>query len=168
MFGASIVQSVLMRKTLLLLLSFVLSLALSGCTLGTGLLAGPQSPEERAAAGNERFLRYCASCHGREAKGGGPVAGALKRPPADLTRIELRRGRFDPDFLASFIDGRVRVEEHGPGDMPVWGRVLDAEDEQTWREGRPRPPETQLPPDNPLTPGAIALIIDYLRSVQVE
>ncbi len=156
----------MMRKTLLI--AIALSLGLSGCMRATRFLAGPQSPEERTAAGHERFLRYCASCHGREAKGGGPVAGALKRPPADLTRIELRRGRFDPDFIASYIDGRVRVWEHGPGDMPVWGRVFDGEDEQTWREGRPRQPEDQVPPDNPLTPGAIALIVDYLRSIQVE
>jgi len=157
----------MMRKTLLVL-SFALPLGLSACVPGARLLSGPQSPEERAAAGHERFLRYCASCHGREAMGGGPVAGALKRSPADLTRIELRRGRFDPDFIASYIDGRVRVAEHGPGDMPVWGRVFDAEYEETWREGRPRPPEDQVPPDQPLTPGAIALIVDYLRSIQVE
>ena len=155
-----------MRHTLLL--SFALSLCISGCELTRQLLAGPQSPEERIAAGQERFLRYCASCHGREAMGGGPVASALRRPPADLTRIELRRGSFDPDFIASYIDGRLRVSGHGPGDMPVWGRVFNGEDERTWRRGRRRPPEDQVPLDHPLTPGAIGLIVDYLRSVQVE
>ena len=156
----------MMRNTLLL--PFAISLGISACTLSSQFLAGPQSSEERIAAGQERFLRYCASCHGREAMGGGPVANALKRPPADLTRIELRRGRFDPDFVASYIDGRLRVLGHGPGDMPVWGRVFGVEDEQSWRRGRPRPPKDQVPLEHPLTPAAITLIVDYLHSIQVE
>ena len=76
----------MMRNTLLI--AIALSLGLSGCTPGTRLLAGPQSPEERVAAGHERFLRYCASCHGREAMGGGPVAGAQGLPDARIATVE--------------------------------------------------------------------------------
>lgn len=38
-----------------------------------------------AASGKQMFEAYCASCHGMGGKGGGPVASALKVPPADLT-----------------------------------------------------------------------------------
>ncbi len=38
----------------------------------------------------EDFNTYCSVCHGRNAKGGGPVARELKTPPADLTRISAR------------------------------------------------------------------------------
>lgn len=113
------------------------------------------SPEARAEAGRERFTRYCASCHGREGTGDGPAAGSLAQPPADLTRIALRRGAFDPDFIARYIDGRIRVEAHGPSDMPVWGRRLDDRNDALYEESR-------------LTPGAISLIVAYLESIQVE
>ena len=35
---------------------------------------------------------YCASCHGTDAKGDGPMAKSLKVKPADLTRIAARNG----------------------------------------------------------------------------
>src|SRR5208282_5298968 len=37
-----------------------------------------------AAKGRALYLRYCASCHGIIPDGHGPVASALKTPPADL------------------------------------------------------------------------------------
>ena len=42
---------------------------------------GPTS----AASGSEMFLSYCASCHGKDAKGNGPATPALKKPPTDLS-----------------------------------------------------------------------------------
>jgi mono/diheme cytochrome c family protein len=35
---------------------------------------------------------YCASCHGADGKGDGPMAKSLKVKPADLTRIAARNG----------------------------------------------------------------------------
>ena len=40
-------------------------------------------------AGRDLFESYCATCHGRDGKGAGPVAGALKTPPADLTALGM-------------------------------------------------------------------------------
>ena len=40
--------------------------------------------------GKDLFKAYCASCHGPDAKGKGPMAASLKVPPADLTRISIR------------------------------------------------------------------------------
>lgn len=49
--------------------------------------AGPPVPRTAAsvAAGKELFQAKCASCHGPEGKGDGPLAGTLRLPPADLT-----------------------------------------------------------------------------------
>src|ERR1700733_1619419 len=39
---------------------------------------------------------YCASCHGADAKGDGPMAKSLKVKPSDLTRIAARNGGTFP------------------------------------------------------------------------
>ena len=99
---------------------------LLGCALGDEPAALPSTPESRASAGEDLFTSYCASCHGRGARGDGPVAAALVTKPKDLTQIAERNdGVFDASTVAGFIDGRERVAEHGPQDMPVWGRRFD-------------------------------------------
>jgi mono/diheme cytochrome c family protein len=45
--------------------------------------AGRTSP----ASGQEMFVNYCAACHGKDGKGDGPAAPALKVAPADLTAL---------------------------------------------------------------------------------
>jgi hypothetical protein len=57
-----------------------------------------------------------------DGKGHGPVATALRTPPADLTQIAKRRGGdFPVAEIAAYIDGRTEVRAHGSRDMPVWG-----------------------------------------------
>jgi mono/diheme cytochrome c family protein len=73
-------------------------------------------------AGQRFFERYCSACHGPDGKGHGPVASALRTPPADLTQIAKRRGgEFPVAEIAAYIDGRSEVQAHGSRDMPVWG-----------------------------------------------
>jgi mono/diheme cytochrome c family protein len=75
--------------------------------------------------GQHWFSIYCASCHGREGKGDGPVAKALSRPPADLTRLAADGGgTFPAERIIQVIDGRRDVGAHGTREMPVWGRAL--------------------------------------------
>src|SRR5271154_4968759 len=50
--------------------------------------------------GKETFLKYCASCHGEDAKGNGPAALALKPPPADLTTLS---GRHDGKYPSGYV-----------------------------------------------------------------
>jgi mono/diheme cytochrome c family protein len=84
--------------------------------------------EPASPSGEALYRRYCASCHGPNGRGDGPLAETLKRPPADLTELAKRDGgRLDEPKLLSFIDGRRYVKEHGPRDMPVWGDVFDQE-----------------------------------------
>lgn len=64
----------------------------------------------------------CASCHGIEGKGDGPVAQYLKIAPADLTQISKNNGGDFPFIrVMEVIDGRGVVAGHGTRDMPVWG-----------------------------------------------
>jgi mono/diheme cytochrome c family protein len=84
-------------------------------------------------AGRDLFEFYCATCHGEDARGKGPVGVALKTPPADLTRIAERRGgAFPRAELVRFVsDGPALIPAHGTIDMPVWGpifRGLDSSD----------------------------------------
>ena len=94
--------------------------------VGTATL-GCIDREERPVAGSDLFGQYCSACHGTSARGDGPLAGSLRRPPADLTRIAARNGgKFDEASVMSVIDGRRAVAEHGPREMPVWGaRFVD-------------------------------------------
>jgi len=73
-------------------------------------------------SGAELFERFCAACHGPEARGDGPVAQGLVTVVPDLTRIvERNGGRFPAQAIRETIDGRSPVLAHGSRTMPVWG-----------------------------------------------
>jgi cytochrome c553 len=90
----------------------------------------PLVPE--SLIGSVSFDLYCASCHGRDGRGNGPTATALKTAPADLTALaRANRGVFPRERVLAFIEGSQRAASHGSPDMPVWGptlRALDASD----------------------------------------
>jgi mono/diheme cytochrome c family protein len=82
-------------------------------------------------AGRDMYRRYCASCHGADAKGKGTVSSQLKRKMPDLTTIKKRRnGVFPLDDVMATIDGRRMARGHGTREMPVWGEVFSAETDQ--------------------------------------
>lgn len=87
-------------------------------------------------AGQDLFSFYCATCHGADAKGHGPVAAALITPPPDLTRLTRRNGGSFPRVrVVQFIagGGTTLRGAHGSTEMPVWGpvfRALDPSDER--------------------------------------
>ena len=71
------------------------------------------------------FQSYCAPCHGKAAKGDGPAAAALKKAPADLTKISARNGGKFPDVkVKRYIEGLDEVAAHGTRDMPMWGSLF--------------------------------------------
>ncbi len=71
--------------------------------------------------GEKLYLEYCASCHGTDGKGGGPVAASLRTGVPDLTRIPLENGKFPALKVKNMIAGEVTVPAHGNREMPVWG-----------------------------------------------
>lgn len=95
--------------------------------IGAVLLAIVASGSAMAAdyvsmPGQELYKRFCASCHGAEAHGDGPVAASFKIEVPDLTLIARRHGgTFSPELIEKIIDGRYLIGAHGTRDMPVWG-----------------------------------------------
>jgi mono/diheme cytochrome c family protein len=77
------------------------------------------------ASGKEMYTAYCAVCHAADGKGGGPAAGALKTPPADLTLLSKTHGGKYPSMqVTSAIRGTNDVPSHGSREMPVWGPLF--------------------------------------------
>ncbi|HMV48046.1 MAG TPA: c-type cytochrome [Blastocatellia bacterium] len=74
--------------------------------------------------GQKLFMQYCASCHGADGKGGGPVAATLKTAIPNLTTYEKRNGKFDQLRVQNIIAGEVGVLAHGSKEMPVWGYIF--------------------------------------------
>jgi mono/diheme cytochrome c family protein len=106
--------------------------ALALAALAVTALAAPLPASEESRAGRMEYLASCASCHGTEARGDGPVAEALTVEVPDLTRIGARRGgRFPVREVMAIIDGRRGIRAHG-GEMPVWGDRYRAEAGERW------------------------------------
>jgi mono/diheme cytochrome c family protein len=76
--------------------------------------------------GQNLYGAYCASCHGDDAKGHGPMAAWLKVAPADLTRIAARNGgKFPLERVDRIISGNEALPSgHGTRAMPVWGPLF--------------------------------------------
>ena len=73
-------------------------------------------------SGKALFQQFCASCHGEQAKGDGPVAPYMRTPVPDLTQIGQRNGGAFPEAqVRRVIDGQATDLAHGSRDMPVWG-----------------------------------------------
>ena len=72
------------------------------------------------AQGRTIFLGRCATCHGNEGRGDGPIAGNLIGPPVgNLTDDEWKHGDR-PDQVLAVIDKGVPNTR-----MEGWSRVLD-------------------------------------------
>lgn len=75
--------------------------------------------------GAESYTQYCAVCHGKDGKGGGPAAEALKKRPSDLTQIAHRNhGKFEDLVVQNVINGDNALPAHGSLEMPVWGELF--------------------------------------------
>ena len=78
--------------------------------------------------GAELFATHCASCHGDDAEGGGPVAAIMTITVPNLRTLSMRNGgTFPTDAVAAYIDGREPRAAHGSRAMPIWGDVLQAD-----------------------------------------
>jgi hypothetical protein len=105
-------------------------------------------------SGDELFMRFCASCHGAQARGDGPVSRSLNVAVPDLTTIERRYGEFPAGAIRDVIDGRgIDKRAHGTREMPVWGYefwVEEGADVNAQRAVR----------------SAIDKLVEHLRSIQ--
>ena len=105
-------------------------------------------------SGQETFFRFCASCHGEEGRGDGPVAAGIPITVPDLTQLQRRHGEDFPEAtLRKIIDGRNPVIYHGTRYMPVWGYEFWLE------EGADAEAEERVEV-------IVYNLVEYLRSIQ--
>jgi mono/diheme cytochrome c family protein len=133
---------------------FAMSMIVGAAIAALAQTTGHQNPPLviQSLAGRDLFDFYCATCHGRDARGNGPVAAALKAPPPDLTLLARRNGGpFPRARVEAFVtnDGGVLVPAHGTEDMPVWGPVFRG-----------------LDPSDTLVKVRIANVVAYIESLQ--
>jgi len=111
----------------------------------------------RQLTGMEMYQQLCASCHGVDGHGDGPVASLIKIGVPDLTRIAQRDGgEFPTEDVRRTIDGRWDRRAHGARDMPVWGW-------QFYDSSATNDAEERAQVDS-----MIGRLVDHLRSIQVQ
>jgi hypothetical protein len=93
-------------------------LIIANFIIGVNTLAWAQDPD----IGKSAFQTMCATCHGTDGKGKGPLSEQLKAKPADLTILAKKNGGVLPaSALYEIIDGRKVIAAHGTREMPIWG-----------------------------------------------
>lgn len=126
------------------------------------LVKGPEAANQNAPSGDQftplihsltgrdLFRAYCASCHGSDGKGAGPVSPALKAKLPDLTLLATKNhGEFPAGRVRQMITGNLVLISHGSREMPVWGPIFHQVEEDVDR-------------------GNVRLqnLVDYLGSIQ--
>ena len=103
--------------------------------------------------GSDLYDTYCATCHGREGRGDGPVASVLVVLPADLTALSrLNGGTFPRQQVEARLDGRPDALDplaHGSTDMPIWGAIF-----------------RELDTSDAVARVRVSNLVDYLESIQ--
>lgn len=105
---------------------------LIGLAAPIALAAGNQSEQpdkvdaSAAYRGEPTYRTYCSSCHGKQARGDGPLANDLKVPPANLSELAARHeGQFPFAMVLETIEHGRSVRGHGSQDMPAWGDAFE-------------------------------------------
>ena len=114
--------------------------------------AAPSQSSVAAVSGAYSFRTYCASCHGVDGRGEGPLTDSLRFKPPDLTLIAKRNGgEFPAEKVVKIVDGRTPVKGHGGPDMPIWGDAF-------------RNAETGY--DDAAARAKVRGVVDYLKTLQ--
>jgi mono/diheme cytochrome c family protein len=78
-----------------------------------------------SVSGADVYMEYCAVCHGKDGRGGGPAAVALKQAPTDLTTLARKNGgKFPTLAVQQSITSPEGIAAHGAPGMPIWGQLL--------------------------------------------
>ena len=120
------------------------------------LIGGSPIAAQDAAKGAQIYDRYCATCHGADATGGGTMASILVLQPPDLTALAARNdGVFPVARVVMRIDGRDPLVSHG-SPMPIYGDFFEGQEFSLKAEtGQPI-----------MTAPAVVDLVAYLREVQ--
>jgi mono/diheme cytochrome c family protein len=126
-------------RTLTGIFGILTTVPLAGAALNTSPTKGP-----------DLYLRYCAVCHGKDGKGAGPAAAALKAVPTDLTQLSKRSGgKFPVGAIRQLLGGGSSTPAHGSAEMPMWGPAFRA-----------------MSPDENMAKLRVDNLLRYLESIQ--
>jgi len=131
-----------------------------------GFAAAAQA--ENFEMGKAEFQSSCASCHGADARGNGPVSVQLKTSPPDLTVLARKNnGVFPNDAVYDTIYGSKEIPAHGTREMPIWGYQFipmsnypHTIDPAYWKMFGPEPSSEVV------VRARILAVIDYLEKIQ--
>lgn len=89
------------------------------------VLATSPLAAQDAGYGSEIYAKNCATCHGADANGKGPMSPVLLVQPSDLTTLTTRHGgKFPIMRVVARIDGRDPLVSHG-SEMPIFGDFFE-------------------------------------------
>ncbi len=123
--------------------------------LAVVLGAGSMAMAQDADVGQATYAQYCATCHGMDGAGGGPLTEIMTTSVPDLTGLAAAHdGQFPMLDVIHVIDGRTGLRAHG-GPMPVYGALFEEESKSGTEYG-----------DVLYTRGKVLSIAYYLESIQ--
>lgn len=131
-----------------------------GLALGSSaLMAQPQPPFD---FGKREYESNCASCHGKDGKGNGPMVEFLQRSPPDLSQlVKKNQGVFPMSRLYEVVEG-AKVPGHGSREMPIWGHEFRVQDAEYYLEARGHyDPQA-------LVRARILSLLEYINRLQVR
>lgn len=118
-------------------INLAVALVVLSAAASSAVRQAPAGGNAYVIKGQKLYAQYCASCHGAQAKGDGPVSASLKTRPPDLTAIQRKGEKFPFAKVAVAIDGEKtdRAEAHGSSQMPVWGTIFRKTSSASEKEG---------------------------------
>jgi mono/diheme cytochrome c family protein len=116
-------------------------LAISIACAATSATVDETLPPNYVPSGKLMYQEHCATCHGADAKGNGPLASLLKKHHG---------GKFPKEYVSSVLEFGPGPTAHGSSDMPAWGPIFRYYDKQNERAVQQR----------------IGNLCDYLESLQ--
>jgi len=150
------------KRFVLTRLAYILLFASTMLALNveTTLAQRSEAPETGSSGPRFWYREYCASCHGIDGTGNGPVAPTLNTKPTDLTLLARNNaGVFPEQVVRDFVDGTKAVPAHGTREMPVWGYPTTFQ--KGTLEGIFRPELSQEEIND-----RIRLIVSYVKVIQ--
>ena len=139
------------------------SATLKASCLALALFSGMAFAQQaKTDMGKREFEANCASCHGMDGRGNGPLGNLLRVGPPDLTQLAKKNQGIVPmNRLYEVIEGGT-VAAHGSRDMPVWGREYRSEDAENLKEARGNYDAV------PLVRARILLLLEYINRLQAR
>ncbi len=129
----------------------LLGLALTTLALSTSAIA------QDADVGRAHYHTHCATCHGLEGRGDGPMAGVLMIKPVNLRELTAANGgAFPLERVVKRIDGRDPLVSHG-SPMPVYGDYFEGSFDVPMKAPSGQPVLTSQP---------VVDLVAYIKEIQ--